>query len=1423
MKNIKYLSTLLAILIFHNCYSQNEANIWYFGSHAGLDFNSGSPVALTDGAMDQFEGCASMADSDGDLLFYSDGSVIWNKNHDIMDNGSGLLGDPSSTQSCIFVPKPGAPTLYYIFTVPQRNESNGDLYYSVVDITLDGGLGSVITKNVFLHSNVTERITAVNHSNGTDIWVVTHERENDIFCSFLVTSAGVTPTPIISSTGTVHNSGIYGLNYVGYLKASPSGDFMACAINGDLEKFELFDFDNTTGILTNPIAFDGYNRAYGIEFSPLETRLYLGSSPPGKVYQIDLTAGTPTDIVNSSILVGTITGSGYIGAIQIGVDAKVYVSVDNSDHLGVINYPDVLGVGCDFVEEGVSLSGRTAEWGLPTFIQSYFSANITYQNECFGDTTFFTVSSSMSIQSITWDFGDPTSGSNNTSTDLDPWHIFTSPGLYTVTATMILTDGSTEVSTVDITIYSFQQVDLGNDTVICETDNIILDAGTGYTAYLWNTGDITQTLTVTAEGLYSVEAYTGHCYTYDTIQVSFATPAVCNAGSDESVCQNELFDFSLSETSPSASNYDSLLWIGGNGFFIDPQLLIPIYTPDSDEIGAIVLSLIAYPPGGCMSDTSTMILWVDSIPDADFVVLPATGACLGQEMLFTDNSSSDIISYTWDFGDGSPIESGDVTSHIYTTSGNYNVRLIVQNTNLCTDTITKTVIVFSSPIADFSYSPADSLCAESFISFFDSSPVPPVSWLWNFDDGGTASVQNPDHVFINSGAYNISLIITDLSGCFDTINQIINVSPLPDPSFTVSPNDSVCTDAMIAFTGLDNSGSTISNWSWDFGDGTVGVGSVTNHYFSQPGDYMVTLTLWSIGNCVGSNQQPVHIYPLPQSDFTIAPNDTSCMGELINFDATNITNDIVLWDWQFGDGNITTGQNVTHTYTQEGNLNISSIFQNSNGCVDTISHQRVVQNVTIDFDIAESPSCQDYDVVFTGTDGLVTFTDWNWDFGDGSPPGVGHNESHIYTQQDTVDVLLNVCSEQLVKQLVINATCEVDAGSNEATCEDVYFNLNLSTIPPSADAFDSIAWFTDGLGYFDDYRLMRPTYFPHPSEGAIQNDTLLLTMVGYGIAPCEDDTSTMELIVIPGAFAQAGSDENSCFGVPYDFANSTDSSFATNYVTIYWVTSGTGSFVNPNVEQPIYIPGPNEIGPVTLTMVAANIINCDSIDDMVLTIRPIYEIPVDITVCYYDSIYAQGVWQYSSGIFYDTLPTANYGCDSVIVTNFTVQSKIDNSFSLSTGDSICFGEIADFIPLGTANIITQFWDFGDGNTSLSANPSHEYINYGDYTVIYYYTDDNGCSDSAVRQVSVFELPVVNFTVSMTNACVNTEVDFIGISSSNIVTWDWDFGDGQSGVGQATSHVYDTWGNMTIILTVTDVHGCSESSMQTLTIAQPPIA
>ena len=227
-----------------------EGNVWYFGYNAGLDFNSGSPIALTDGQLYTLEGCASISDNNGDLLFYTDGMTVYDRNHIIMSNGTGLLGNNSSSQSGIIVKKPGSVSIYYIFTSDGVSGASGGVAYSEIDMSLNNGLGDVTSiKNVVLFPNACEKITGILHQNGTDFWIVSRLENSNTYHSYLVTNSGINLTPIVTNIGPVYS------DLIGYLKSS-SNCAMITAANWSTGLVDLFDFDNSTGIISNYVSLN---------------------------------------------------------------------------------------------------------------------------------------------------------------------------------------------------------------------------------------------------------------------------------------------------------------------------------------------------------------------------------------------------------------------------------------------------------------------------------------------------------------------------------------------------------------------------------------------------------------------------------------------------------------------------------------------------------------------------------------------------------------------------------------------------------------------------------------------------------------------------------------------------------------------------------------------------------------------------------------------------------------------------------------------------------------------------------------------------------------------------------------------------------------------------------------------------------------
>ncbi len=393
-------STFLFILL--SClssYAQKQGNNWYFGNLAGVTFNSGSAVALTNGQLNfpsgnggHNEGSTAISDSSGNLLFYTNGMTIWNKNHQIMQNGAGLLGDYSSTQSSIIVPDPGNPNrFFYVFTTSSGfccsyNFTDG-FRYSKVDICQDASKGAVIPsqKNIKLADTIAEKLAVTRHANGVDYWILIHKYYSDKFIAFQLTPAGITNS-VVTSIGSVHSGGIAGSQ--GQMKFSPNGLRIAVGGSNGQKVLDVFDFNNATGIVSNflPISKPNNNNSdiYGVEFSPDNSKLYVnGAITLGNYYiflaQYDLTVGggslpsinaSQTSIFNDGI--GLMRYSG----LQLGPDGKIYLpSINNIASLSVINNPNLAGVACNYVDQSILLSGRPSSYSMPSFIAGYNYAN----------------------------------------------------------------------------------------------------------------------------------------------------------------------------------------------------------------------------------------------------------------------------------------------------------------------------------------------------------------------------------------------------------------------------------------------------------------------------------------------------------------------------------------------------------------------------------------------------------------------------------------------------------------------------------------------------------------------------------------------------------------------------------------------------------------------------------------------------------------------------------------------------------------------------------------------------------------------------------------------------------------------------------------------------------------------------------------
>lgn len=402
---MKKIFCYVFLLVSTPLFAQKETNHWVLGEYVGLDFNFEEPVVFSSSLNTHYSTVSISDGATGELLFYSDGLTIWNKEHEVMRNGYNISGSsPRFFQHCIAVPVPSRPAKYYLFTLA---ESTGErlqhrLFYSVIDMSLDNGRGGVAEtqKNVDTHmTSLAAKITAIPHANNNDYWLVTHSVVGNEFYVNLISKDGILP-PDTVRLGSSYEVRPVDEEVTGYIKASPNGRKIAVShlfsrdfevIMGDPVEdgwpFELFDFDPTTGKITTPVYLGHFIRQAGISFSPDNSKLYLlGIDDKDFFHQFDLNPGnvlaSKTGLFQQDPSIrGTVVGA--IGeAMEIGIDGKIYFgggsySFPRKNALGVIHNPNAKGIDCNFQKVTFPLEPfQKFSFGLPNSIQSTFN-NIT--------------------------------------------------------------------------------------------------------------------------------------------------------------------------------------------------------------------------------------------------------------------------------------------------------------------------------------------------------------------------------------------------------------------------------------------------------------------------------------------------------------------------------------------------------------------------------------------------------------------------------------------------------------------------------------------------------------------------------------------------------------------------------------------------------------------------------------------------------------------------------------------------------------------------------------------------------------------------------------------------------------------------------------------------------------------------------------
>lgn len=862
LNKIRLISIVFFLLLASNCWAQ-QANIWYFGYNAGLNFNITPPIALLDGALVAREGCASISDNNGQILFYTDGATVYNRIHQPMPNGTGLLGAPSSAQAAIIVPQPGSENIYYIFTSDEGENDGANGYnYSIVDMSLDNGLGDITEKNHLLYAPSTEGLTALRNANGLDVWVVTKVQGTNEWRVYKIDCNGVQAMPVSSFAGITATG--YVNSTVFRLKTSPDGKKLVIARAG-LSEWELFDIDNSTGIISNPVSMH-QNVPFGVEFSPDSKLVYISSN---QIIQYDVTTSDYNTINNSATTVYTLLNSANtsVGSMQLGPDNKIYCSTGGTTQLGVINSPNTSGLACDYNHTQVDLKGRIGN-GLPAIFPGLLTNktadfNFVINSDC--AKVDFTASSAISGNlTFNWDFGD---GQTGTGQQISHTYAPNALNLNKVKLTVVSIYPCYATITKDVNLKrsipaaAFEaDFTCGNSTVKLTDKSTV--SGTTISGWHWDFGD----------GQDSHDPSPNHTYaTYGnyTITLSVTSAGTCNgtnqrqmtvpieakpvaAFNNTPTCVGKQVSFTDASTIQSGT-ITGWNWVFTDGASFDQN---PVKTYNAT--GDYRVKMVAESATGCRSDTLFKTITVNNNPVASFTV---ADTCFTQSALFQGNvtvTNGSIADWEWEINN-IIITGLSSPSYSFPNPGSYPVKFTARSSTGCiSDVFARTISIRPKPVAGFTVQDG---CTDTPLRIVNSSSVDVgtvSSGIWNFGNGDIRQSYIPHYTYSAPGTYNIQYNAVSDAGCIsDLVTKTVLVESVPVTDFSFA---NTCVGKPINFANLSsNNSGAITGIRWTFGNGDVSTEISPVYTYNLYGEYPVTLINTTQNGCSSGNTKYVTI------------------------------------------------------------------------------------------------------------------------------------------------------------------------------------------------------------------------------------------------------------------------------------------------------------------------------------------------------------------------------------------------------------------------------------------------------------------------------------------------------------------------------------------------------------------------------------
>ena len=1055
---------------------------------------------------------------------------------------------------------------------------------------------------------------------------------------------------------------------------------------------------------------------------------------------------------------------------------------------------------------------------------------------CENDNLFTFTNNSVNAVSYTWDFGD-----GNTDTILNPSHTYSSSGTHIITLIAQNEFCSSDTSIPALSIDAVPSISATvSDYFSCDSTHLFNFSATAVPSnnlvWNWGFGDGSSSTLSNPNHQYNASGYftpvligTNPNGCKDTINFNsiniFGVPLVTLTAMNNSGCEPYNSNLNVHSNGDSIS---SISWNFGDG---------TISTSLTDTISHLYNNSGVYniyaqitDINGCsylVNQTDPIV--VNPAPTATYSALNTYG-CSPLTVLF--NSSTNINnSVVWNFGDDTAFVNQSSPSHTYVANGIYFPQLTITDSIGCSSTYVLDTVNSGAFSADFTSSTQNG-CAPLNVDF-SSANSGATNWFWDFGDGNTSTLDNPSHTYNTAGIFDVSLIIWNNLGCLDTTTYAAYIETHAE-TINLPPTDSIFTCSPFIFNpDIQNLG--LSNYQWDFGDGTTGSGANPIHVYQTSGVFNAQVSATSPNGCLveiddfaflildGLNiDLDINISICDSSNVSINNNSTGIANSQWIIDNDTLSTNSIFYDFVSSDP-ILIEYYVTSSIGCEVNQYIPIVFDcinlNDNDTIlitppldtmpiDPNNPGAIITYVSVDY------SC--------GPEMVNLFTPFQmaqnfyWDFGDGFTSSL-MNPSHLYNSSGIFHLTHNAISSSgdtstlLIDYFITQHVAQVDFNYSES------ISCNSSTVTFADTSPNASSWFWD-FGNGNTSNSQNST-FTFPIDNTSKTVSLTITdstgcsatktSVLYFYEPII--SVEFDSLICFGDTLALNAQTNTLFSYNWDMGDG--NSYSTQFIDHEYLNSGIFN-LNLNVMdyngciRNIINESINVFSPVSTF--TPNTPQSICVGESVLLISD------NNSAIYFGNAWSVNTTSFNGsnlnnqfnypGLFDITHRVTENGCysETTLINHISVnEAQTDFSYSQTNA---CLPVIVNFQDL-SANAVSWNWNFGDGTFSTVQNPHHNFSFIPNNDIILNIVDVNGCTGT--HSLSTIETLSNNFTVSDTVICLNSSIQFNG--NSNLATdYFWDFGDGTNSNLSNPIHQYTSSGSFDISLIVNDGQGCIDT-------------